>query len=60
MTFDLRDGGSEKWLKHWFRKKVAECQLATLRKHAPNMTAIDLSNHEKGGKPKWTQLSMWL
>lgn len=36
--FDLKDGGSEKWLKYSFRKEIAEYQLATLRKYAPNMT----------------------
>ncbi len=36
--YDLKDGGSEKWLKYSYRKEIAEYQLKTLRKYAPNMT----------------------
>lgn len=36
--FALKDGGSEKWLKYKFRQQIAEYQLATLQKYAPNMT----------------------
>jgi phytoene dehydrogenase-like protein len=36
--FELKDGGSEKWLKYKFREQIAEYQLATLEKYAPNIT----------------------
>jgi len=36
--FSLKDGGSEKWLKYKFREQIAEYQLATLQKYAPNIT----------------------
>jgi phytoene dehydrogenase-like protein len=36
--FALKDGGSEKWLKYKFRQQIAEYQLATLQKYAPNIT----------------------
>ncbi len=36
--FELKDGGSEKWLKYRFREQIAEYQLATLEKYAPNIT----------------------
>ncbi len=36
--FALKDGGSEKWLKYKFRQQMAEYQLTTLQKYAPNMT----------------------
>ncbi len=37
--FELKDGGSEKWLNYKYRQEIAEYQLSTLRKYAPNMTA---------------------
>jgi len=36
--FELKDGGSEKWLRYRYRQEMAEYQLATLRRYAPNMT----------------------
>ncbi len=36
--FELRDGGSEKWLRYKFREQIAEYQLATLERYAPNIT----------------------
>jgi phytoene dehydrogenase-like protein len=36
--FDLKDGGSERWLNRKFRKEQAERMLAILEKYAPNMT----------------------
>ncbi|MCJ7520723.1 MAG: NAD(P)/FAD-dependent oxidoreductase [Dehalococcoidia bacterium] len=36
--FELKDGGSEKWLKYKFREQIAEYQLSTLEKYAPNIT----------------------
>jgi len=36
--FALKDGGSEKWLKFKFREQIADYQLATLQKYAPNIT----------------------
>ncbi len=35
--FDLKDGGSKKWLNHKYRKEIAEYQLSTLRKYTTNM-----------------------
>jgi len=37
-VFDLKDGGSEKWLNIRFREEATERWLATLEKYAPNMT----------------------
>lgn len=36
--FDLKDGGSEKWLNHRFREETTERQIALLQKYAPNLT----------------------
>jgi len=36
--FELKDGGSEKWLNYRFREQIADYQLATLEKYAPNIT----------------------
>jgi phytoene dehydrogenase-like protein len=36
--FELKDGGSEKWLRYKFREQIAEYQLSTLEKYAPNIT----------------------
>ncbi len=36
--FELKDGGSEKWLKYKFRQEIADYQLRTLERYAPNMT----------------------
>ncbi len=36
--FDLKDGGSEKWLRFRFREQIADYQLATLERYAPNIT----------------------
>ncbi len=36
--FELKDGGSEKWLRFRFREQIADYQLATLEKYAPNIT----------------------
>jgi phytoene dehydrogenase-like protein len=36
--YDLKDGGSEKWLRYRFREEIADYQLATLEKYAPNIT----------------------
>jgi phytoene dehydrogenase-like protein len=36
--FELKDGGSEKWLNYKFREQIADYQLATLEKYAPNIT----------------------
>jgi phytoene dehydrogenase-like protein len=37
--FDLKDGGSEKWLNFKYRQEIAEYQLRTLQKYAPNITS---------------------
>jgi phytoene dehydrogenase-like protein len=36
--FELKDGGSKKWLNFKYRRELGEYQLSTLRKYAPNMT----------------------
>jgi phytoene dehydrogenase-like protein len=36
--FDLKDGGSERWLNHKYRVEVVERQLSVLRRYAPNVT----------------------
>jgi len=36
--FELKDGGSEKWLNGKFREEWAENRLATLERYAPNIT----------------------
>lgn len=36
--FDLRDGGSERWLNHAYREETAERQIAVLQRYAPNIT----------------------
>jgi phytoene dehydrogenase-like protein len=36
--FELKDGGSEKWLRYKFREQIAEYQLATLEKYTTNIT----------------------
>ena len=36
--FDLRDGGSERWLNHTYREETVERQLALLQRYAPNVT----------------------
>ncbi|OFV80557.1 MAG: hypothetical protein A2W26_02045 [Acidobacteria bacterium RBG_16_64_8] len=36
--FDLRDGGSERWLNHTYRDETVERQLAVLQRYAPNVT----------------------
>jgi phytoene dehydrogenase-like protein len=36
--FNLKDGGSEKWLRYRFRQEIADYQLATLQRYAPNIT----------------------
>jgi phytoene dehydrogenase-like protein len=36
--FDLKDGGSERWLNRKFRQEQAERMRAILEKYAPNMT----------------------
>jgi phytoene dehydrogenase-like protein len=36
--FDLRDGGSERWLHHQYREETVERQLAVLQRYAPNIT----------------------
>jgi len=36
--YELKDGGHEKWLKYNYRKELAEYQLRTLEKYAPNIT----------------------
>jgi len=36
--FELKDGGSEKWLRYKYRQEIAEWQLATLEKYVPNIT----------------------
>ncbi len=36
--FDLKDGGSEKWLNRKFREEWAEKQCAKLQQYAPNVT----------------------
>lgn len=37
--FDLRDGGSTRWLNHAYRQEFTDRQLAVLRRYAPNITA---------------------
>jgi len=37
-VYDLKDGGSEKWLNIKFREEAVERLLKTLEKYAPNMT----------------------
>jgi phytoene dehydrogenase-like protein len=37
--YDLKGGGSEKWLNYKYRQELAEYQISTLRKYAPNMTS---------------------
>ena len=37
-VFDLKDGGSEKWLAFRFREEATERLLKTLERYAPNMT----------------------
>ena len=36
--YALKNGGSDGWLKYKFRQQIAEYQLATLQKYAPNIT----------------------
>jgi phytoene dehydrogenase-like protein len=36
--FDLKDGGSERWLNHTYREETAERQIAILQRYAPNIT----------------------
>jgi phytoene dehydrogenase-like protein len=36
--FDLKDGGSERWLNHKYRVEVVERQLSVLQRYAPNVT----------------------
>lgn len=36
--FELRDGGSERWLNHQYREETAERQIAVLQRYAPNIT----------------------
>ena len=36
--FDLKDGGSEKWLNYKFRGQIADYQLESLEMYAPNIT----------------------
>ncbi|MFI5393952.1 MAG: phytoene desaturase family protein [Candidatus Binatia bacterium] len=36
--FDLKDGGSERWLNHTYREETVERQLAVLQHYAPNVT----------------------
>jgi phytoene dehydrogenase-like protein len=36
--FNLKDGGSERWLNHKYREEAVERQLAMLQKYAPNLT----------------------
>jgi phytoene dehydrogenase-like protein len=36
--FDLKDGGSERWLNHKYREETVERQLAVLQRYAPNVT----------------------
>ncbi len=36
--YALKDGGSEKWLNYKYRQEIAEYQLRTLQKYAPNIT----------------------
>ena len=36
--FDLKDGGSERWLNHTYREETVERQLAILQRYAPNVT----------------------
>jgi phytoene dehydrogenase-like protein len=40
--FDLRDGGSERWLHHRYREETVERQLAVLRTYAPNVTRANV------------------
>jgi phytoene dehydrogenase-like protein len=36
--YTLKNGGADGWLKYKFRQQIAEYQLATLQKYAPNIT----------------------
>jgi len=36
--FDLKDGGSDRWLRYKYRQEISEYQLATLERYAPNIT----------------------
>jgi len=36
--YELKDGGSEKWLRYKYRQEIADYQLRTLEKYAPNIT----------------------
>jgi phytoene dehydrogenase-like protein len=36
--FDLKDGGSERWLNYKYREESTQRQLAVLRRYAPNLT----------------------
>ncbi len=36
--YELKDGGSDKWLNYNYRKELAAYQLRTLEKYAPNIT----------------------
>ena len=36
--YALKDGGSDGWLRFKFRQQIADYQLATLQKYAPNIT----------------------
>jgi phytoene dehydrogenase-like protein len=46
--FDLKDGGSDRWLQGKFRQEVVEQRLAILRRYAPNL---------EGEKVLWTYLT---
>ncbi len=37
--YALKDGGSDKWLNYRYRQEIADYQLRTLEKYAPNMTS---------------------
>jgi len=36
--FELKDGGSDRWLRYKYRQEISEYQLATLERYAPNIT----------------------
>ncbi len=36
--YELKDGGSDKWLRYRYRQELASYQLATLERYAPNIT----------------------
>jgi phytoene dehydrogenase-like protein len=36
--YELKDGGSDKWLRYRYRQEIADYQLATLERYAPNIT----------------------